>query len=220
MTNIVERIHEKPTEALFYNSTAFGEVDLSYYTYRYVFFLPHVIGAILWWNLYFLQLFPSIRKRFMAFHRYLGRILMVVALAQVASGLGLACTSKSSTIKLVSFALAIGTANCVYHAWRYAMARDIRMHNYWAMRLVGYMQTIVLQRFYMMSLIISHHCGFYFFYPSLDGASEDEVNDVVMQIFDDSFVSSILTAILVTELYLSAEQGMMNDPVPRSKKTV
>jgi hypothetical protein len=213
----LERIHEKPTDALFYNSTAFGEVNLSYYTYRHVFFSPHVIAAILWWNLYFLQLFPSIRKRFLAFHRYLGRVLMVVALAQVASGLGLACTSKSSTIKLVSFALAIAIANCVYHAWRYAMARDIRMHKYWAMRLVGYMQTIALQRLYMMLLIISHQCGFYFFYPSLDGASEDEVNTVILQIFDDSFVICILTAILVTEWYLSAEQGMMNDPVPTVK---
>jgi hypothetical protein len=85
------------------------------------------------------------------------------------------------------------------------------------MRLVGYMQTIALQRFYMVLLLSSHQCGFYFLYPSLDGASEDEVNDVILQIFDDSFVICFLTAILVTEWYLSAEEGMMNDPVPMVK---
>jgi hypothetical protein len=216
----LQKTHDEGPSTEFYNSTGFQEVVVSYYTYRHIFFSPHVMAAFVWWNLYFIQLVPAIRHRFKTFHRYLGRVLMVVALTQVASGMGLACTSKSSTIKLVSFALAIAVTFCVYHAWRYAIARDIPMHKYWVTRLVGYMQAIALQRFYMMALIISHHSGFYFLYPNLEEgvASMDEIDAVVLQIFDDSFVTCLLTALLVTEWYLSAEQGMMRDPIRTTAK--
>lgn len=71
-----------------YNSTAFGKINESYYSHiRYHFFLPHVLGAIFWWNLYFLQLIPQVRHAFHhKIHRILGRCLMVCAFLQTASG--------------------------------------------------------------------------------------------------------------------------------------
>lgn len=37
-----------------YNSTTLADVGSSYFQpYRYVFTLPHVLGDIFWWNLYF-----------------------------------------------------------------------------------------------------------------------------------------------------------------------
>ena len=73
---------------------------LSYFTTRFFVFFPHVVGAILWWNLYFLQLILSIRQKHRRFHRILGRVLMVCALCQTISGAGLAYMGSSSTIKL------------------------------------------------------------------------------------------------------------------------
>merc|ERR1712025_636021 len=79
---------------------------LSYFTKRFVFFFPHILGAILWWNLYFLQLIPSIRQKHRRFHRILGRLLMISALAQTMSGVGLAYMGNSSTFAIVSYSLA------------------------------------------------------------------------------------------------------------------
>ena len=77
----------------------------SYYTTRYVFFFPHIIGAIVWWNFYYFQLIPSIRRKYRKFNRILGRILLVCAVCQTVSGVGLASRGTSSTIKLISYLL-------------------------------------------------------------------------------------------------------------------
>ena len=138
---------------------------------------------------------------------------MVAAASQTASGVGLAATSHSSVIKIVSFVLALAVAYCIYHAWNYAVHRDIPKHKYWVVRLVGYMQTIALQRFFFLVLVVSHQCGWHGLYSSLDGASLDEINRVVLELFDDSFILAILTAFLATEWYLAGEEGMMAAPV-------
>ena len=45
-------------EAILYNSTAISDVGASYYSpRRYIYMLPHVLGAIFWWNLYFFSSF-------------------------------------------------------------------------------------------------------------------------------------------------------------------
>ena len=83
-----------------YNSTAFGKINATYFSpSRYCYLLPHVLGAIFWWNLYFLQLIPQVRYAFdKKLHRILGRCLMICAFAQTASGVGLALTSHSNII--------------------------------------------------------------------------------------------------------------------------
>jgi len=196
------------------------EISKSYFTAkRYVWFLPHVLGAIFWWNLYFFQLIPKIRHNYKKFHRMLGRFLMVVLLVQNITGFGLAATSHSNIIKLVSYVLCTASLFCVGQAWRYAFWRDIPKHKHWAMRLVGYMQTIALQRFWLLIFIISHASGWEGLYPQLDDdASDEEWAHLVEKMFDDSFVLCILTAILTTEWYLAAEQGLTEAPINNRNK--
>ena len=93
---------------------AFGEIGASYFSQRrYLFMFPHVVGAIFWWNLYFLQLIPQVRHAFdKKLHRILGRCLMVCAFLQTASGLGLAMTTHSNIILLVSLVLFWAVWSC------------------------------------------------------------------------------------------------------------
>uniref|UniRef100_A0A7R9Z3Q9 Uncharacterized protein n=2 Tax=Pseudictyota dubia TaxID=2749911 RepID=A0A7R9Z3Q9_9STRA len=208
----LDRMHEDPQGAM-------ASVGASYYTKRrYFAFLPHVIAAILWWNLYFLQLVKPIRRKYPVFHRYLGRFLMCVAICQTVTGSALACTSRSSTIKLVSFLTAGSSFYCVVQAWWYARAKDFTRHKYWAQRLVGYMSTIALQRFWVVTLIVTHELGWNFLYPPLDGKEDEDVDRIIFKLFDDSFVLAMITALLGTEWYLAAEQGMMNAPDPISRE--
>jgi len=177
---------------------------LTYFTKRFFFFFPHIVGAILWWTLYFLQLIPAIRQKYRKFHRVLGRLLMVCALAQTISGAGLAWMGKSPTIKIISYLLAISVVYCVFYAWYFAaIKKDISKHKYWSMRLVGYLQTIALQRFCMILLIVSHRTGWLGLYPAY---SEDDAT-TMEQIFNDSFSFSFTMALLGTEWYLSGYYG-------------
>ena len=209
----LENVYDQDPMGNVYN-TSMSEIGASYYRKRrFIYFLPHILGAVFWWNLYFLQLIPQIRHRYKTFHRYLGRCLMVVALIQTTTGVGLAITTHSSIIKLVSICFAVAVYYCIYRAWRYAMHRDISMHKYWVYRLVGYLQTIALQRFWLLLLIASHQMGFNGLYPPLDDASQEVTDRVVFSIFDDSFVLSILTAVFVTEWYLAGMLDMMKAPI-------
>jgi uncharacterized membrane protein len=176
---------------------------LSYYNKRFIVFFPHVVGAILWWNLYFLQLIPSIRRKHRRFHRILGRVLMVSAIAQTISGVGLAYMGESPTVKIVSYLLAISVLYCVYNAWYYAAHKDIPKHKYWAMRLVGYLQTIALQRVFMGILFAAHATNSLGLYPPYD----ENDGDTLVQAFDDSFVCSIIVSMMLTEWYLAGYYG-------------
>jgi len=180
------------------------EFFLSYYTTRFVVFCPHVVGAILWWNLYFLQLIPSIRQKYRRFHRILGRVLMVCAIFQTVSGVGLAYMGNSSTIKLMSYMIAVSVLYCVYNACYFAaIAKDIPKHKYWAMRLVGYQQTIALQRLFMGLLVVSHRTGWGGLYPAYD---KDD-GATMEKLFEDSFACSVPTAMIITEWYLAGYYG-------------
>ncbi|KAL3939795.1 MAG: hypothetical protein SGBAC_005548 [Bacillariaceae sp.] len=194
----------------------FSKIGQSYFsTLRYIWFLPHVLGAIFWWNLYFLQLVPKIRHKYKKFHRMLGRFLLVILLLQNITGFGLASTSHSNIITMVSYILNVASVFCIVQAWKYAYYRDIPQHKYWVLRLVGYMQSISLQRFFLVFLIVTHSMGWDGLYPQLDSstASSEEWIHLVKGMFDDSFVLAILFAILSTEWYLAAEEGKMEPPV-------
>uniref|UniRef100_A0A7S2Y6B6 Uncharacterized protein n=1 Tax=Entomoneis paludosa TaxID=265537 RepID=A0A7S2Y6B6_9STRA len=197
-------------------STALSQVSASYYQWRrYIYFLPHVVGAIFWWNFYFFQLIPQVRHAYgHRLHRWLGRCLMVTALLQTVSGVGLAYTSSSHTIVVVSYSLAVTVAFCIKQAWMYARYKDIPRHKHWAMRLVGYMQTIALQRFWMVVLLIYH--GVTAPENESDVLSIEQANEKGLAIFDDSFSLSFATAILLTEWYLAGEQGLLDPPAPSS----
>jgi len=213
----LSNIMEGPHEGL---GRGFTKIGKSHYSnLRYIWFLPHVLGAIFWWNLYFLQLIPKIRHNYKPFHRMLGRFLMTILLIQNVTGFALASTSDSNIIMMVSYMLNAATIFCIVQAWRFAYWRDIPQHKYWVLRLVGYMHTISLQRFFLAILIMSHSMGWDGLYPQLDEtASDEEWTQLVKGMFDDSFVLCILFAILTTEWYLAAEEGKMETPINNRKK--
>ena len=201
----------------FNNATAIHDIGSSYYTdRRYVYLVPHVLGALVWWNLYFLQLIPKVRHAYdKKLHRVLGRLLMVTVLAQVLSGIGLASTSHSHIIQMVSYVLGTAVVYCLFHAWNYAYHRDISRHKQWVLRMVGYLQTIALQRFWIVVLFTCRLLGWNLWYPdysSTENVTLEQANSVVLEIFDDSFLLAIFTAFLGTEWYLAGEAGMLEPP--------
>jgi hypothetical protein len=203
----------------FHNSTAFRAVQESYFTWRYVWLFPHIVGATLWWNLYYLQLLPSVRRQYSgALHRWLGRFLLVAASLQVASGAALACTSHSSMIKMVSLTFGTAVGYCIVQTWQYAVARDVKRHRHWALRLVGYLQVIAAQRLWLVLLVGTHQLGWTFLYPSLDGddVTQELVDSVLMDMFDGSFVLAALTGTYVTEWYLAGLEGYLDAPTASS----
>lgn len=192
------------------DSTFFLKVSESYLTKRYAYFLPHVTCAIIWWNLYFLQLIPKVRHAFQkALHRRLGRVLMVSVFVQIVTGTGLALTSDSKVITMISLWFGVAVAYCLYHAWKFAIQRDIQRHKFWVLRMVGYLQGISFQRFWLIAIIASYQMGWRGLYPTMEpGSTVEACNTVVKDMFDHSFILSMMTSVYLTEWYLSEEFGM------------
>lgn len=189
-------------------------IVLSLFTDRYLLFFFHVSGAFIWWNAYFLQLIPSFRRKYKVLHRRLGRVLMVCAMAQSISGAGLAYMGKSTIIKLTSYMLAISVVYSAAYAWYFARKKDFAKHKYWSMRLVGYLQSIALQRFYHIVLIACYRLNLFGLYPPFD----DDDPDIALKIFDDTFVAAVMTAMLVTEWYLASYYGWTETTPPKPKE--
>jgi len=199
---------------------AIKALSMSYYfAKRYVWFFPHVVGSIVWWSLYFLQLIPSVRQKHRRFHRILGRILIVCAFSQAISGAGLARTGKSSTVKVTSYLLAVAVTYCAFNAWYFAaVARDIPRHKYWSMRLVGYLQTIALQRVFHILLMLCNIFGWMGLYPV---PYDEDDTETFQKIFDDSFSCCFITAMMLTEWYLAGYYGWLEieNKAPTTKDT-
>ncbi|KAL3939796.1 MAG: hypothetical protein SGBAC_005549 [Bacillariaceae sp.] len=210
---------EQPAEGL---NKGFNKESQTYYSsLRYIWMLPHILGAIFWWNLYFLQLIPKIRHNYKKFHRMLGRFLMMILLVQNVTGFALASTSTSNIIKLGCYMFNMASVFCIVQAWKYAYFRDIPQHKHWVLRLVGYMNVLALQRFFLAFLIITHSMGWDGLYPQLDSsstASDAEWIQLTKGMFDDAFVLSILFGVFSTEWYLATEEGKLEAPINNRKK--
>lgn len=199
-----------PNPVTYNSQELLEETYISYLTKRYIFFFPHVFGALLWWNLFFLQLIPSLRKKYKKLHRWMGRILLLAVICQVLSGVALAYNGYSATIAWFSYILAIGTIVSVYHTAKNAMKRNFSSHKYWALRLVGYLQAISGQRFWTIVAISCQHAGVFRNmehppYPQLEEDSSPSLVDaVVLRMFHDSFIVAGIVAFVGTELYLAA----------------
>lgn len=199
-----------PSAELLHSREFLEQTYLSYLTKRYVYYLPHIIGAFLWWNLFFLQLIPPLRRKYKKLHRWMGRMLLLAVLSQVLSGVCLAYNGFSAIIAWFSYIVGFATVICVYHTATKARAKDFHMHKYWALRLVGYLQAISAQRFWIMLAIGCQYAGAFRnmehpLYPQLEEDSPQSLADtVVLRMFHDSFVAALVSAFIGTELYLAA----------------
>jgi len=98
----------------------------------------HVLIAIIIMGGGPLQLVPQIRARFPAFHRWVGRTYMLTAVASSIAGLYLIWTRPLFGSLLNNIGTSLdGVLIIVFAAiaLRYAIARDIRTHRRWALRL-------------------------------------------------------------------------------------
>jgi hypothetical protein len=86
-----------------------------------------------------LQLIPSVRNRFTAFHRWNGRVFVLGAFTQAITGLYLTLSGRrivgDATQHIISVLGALLIMFCAGMALRFAMARDFTMHRRWALRL-------------------------------------------------------------------------------------
>lgn len=86
-----------------------------------------------------LQLIPQVRTRFPAFHRWNGRIYIVIAFIMGLSGLYLVSSGRTVVGDAAQHAAICINAILIMifaaQAWRYAMARDFSTHRRWALRL-------------------------------------------------------------------------------------
>jgi len=69
-----------------------------------------------------------------------------------------------------------------------------------ALRLVGYLQTIAAQRFWLLFLIGTHHAGITIFYPSIEGLSQEAVDSIVL-------CSCLMTALCLHSVPLVSSQN-------------
>src|SRR5579863_2723000 len=98
----------------------------------------HVFSAAIIILAGMLQLIPQIRNRFPVFHRWLGRIYVVTAFTLSSAGLYLLWIRGSVGDvwqHLGSTLNALLIMVCAVMALRYAIARDLRTHRRWALRL-------------------------------------------------------------------------------------
>lgn len=98
----------------------------------------HVLLAVIIMGGGPLQLIPQIRARFPTFHRWLGRTYMLTAVASSIAGLYLIWTRPLFGSLLNNIGTSLdGVLIIVFAAiaLRYAIARDIRTHRRWALRL-------------------------------------------------------------------------------------
>lgn len=103
------------------------------------------------------QLVPQIRNRFRAFHRWNGRVFMVVAIFLALNGL-LLTWGRGTYLSIIS-AIAISISGVLVlffaaMAWRFAVARRIDEHRRWAMRLFLAASSVWFFRVGMMAWII------------------------------------------------------------------
>jgi hypothetical protein len=86
-----------------------------------------------------LQLVPQIRARFPVFHRWNGRIYVLIAFTMGISGLYLLFSGRrvvGDALQHAAFGInGVLILVCAAMAWRYAVARDFKTHRRWALRL-------------------------------------------------------------------------------------
>ena len=86
-----------------------------------------------------LQLLPQLRSRFPIFHRWNGRVYVVIAFVMGLSALYLTLSGRKVvgdwTQHLAVQINAVLILFCAAVAWRYALARDFKTHSRWALRL-------------------------------------------------------------------------------------
>lgn len=121
----------------------------------------HLIFAALITFMGALQLIPKMRARFPIFHRWNGKLYMLIALTMGVTGLYLGLSGRKLvgdvTQHLAININAVLIIVCAALAWRYALARDFRTHRRWALRLFLVVGGVWFFRVGLMFWLILNH---------------------------------------------------------------
>jgi hypothetical protein len=145
-----------------------------------------------------LQLIPQVRSRLPAFHRWLGRTYMVTAVASAIAGLYLIWTRPlfGSLVNNIGTSLdGVLIIAFAAIALRYAIARDIRTHRRWALRL-----------FMVVSAVWFIRIGFNVWNFMTGGAGVDEETFSGPAVVAWHFAQYLLP-LAILELYFRARDG-------------
>jgi Predicted membrane protein (DUF2306) len=121
-------------------------------------FITHVFGATIISLGGMLQLLPVVRQRAPAFHRWLGRSFMVMALLMALGGIMMTWLRGEVDHLVGAVALTIDGALIVIFAsiaWRLAAAGEIKAHSRWALRTFMVANAVWFLRLMMMGWAIS-----------------------------------------------------------------
>jgi uncharacterized membrane protein len=123
-------------------------------------FATHVLLAIVVTFGGALQLIPQIRARWIALHRWNGRLFLVTAVAGALSGLYMIWVrgSRANVTAGLATSLAAGLIIAfAWQAWRAARSREIAVHRRWALRTFIVANTVWFQRIGIFGWIIANH---------------------------------------------------------------
>lgn len=176
----------------------------------------HLVGAGYAMLLGPLQYVPAIRRRWISFHRWNGRILTLLLVTTALGGLyvvwsvGLVFAPVvgqrlNNQNYLFGLCTLVCTAGLYYHA---AITKNIDMHKRWAYRLAGVMFGNIYVRLYLLL--------FFIFWP--DEAEEEEHKGFVTVLTYTFFIPQLLLADWIWTLQKKDAQEGLSLPTESAKK--
>ena len=123
-------------------------------------FAAHVLLAIAVTFGGALQLIPQLRSRWIALHRWNGRVFLATAVAGALSGLYMIWVRGSRANDTAGVATSIAAILIIafaWQAWRAARARAITTHRRWALRTYIVANTVWFQRIGIFGWMIANH---------------------------------------------------------------
>lgn len=145
-----------------------------------------------------LQLIPAIRNRFPAFHRYLGRTYMVLAVITSIAGLYLVWTRGVPGGPLAPYAISLDAILIILFAAiavRYAMMRRFDKHRRWAMRL-----------FMVVSAVWFFRIGLMFWFMTTGGLGIN-VETFTGPALTTIYFAQMFIPLAILQLYFSAQDS-------------
>ena len=112
-----------------------------------------------------LQFIPSLRRRYPAAHRWLGRALLLLLIPGILSAIPLFATIQGGAVSAKSWIVGLGLAICtaLWRAWRAIRAspRQVAAHRKWMLRAWAYLGAVAVIRpmYYILIWVMTEGLG-------------------------------------------------------------
>ncbi len=166
-----------------YRSSIFGERLFN----NQLWVVLHLVGGSLALLLGPVQFWPFIRKRFLAFHRTIGKLYMLGVLLIGISALRLSLVSTCVPCRISLFLTTIFTLLATWFAWKAIMKRDIQTH-----------RQMMVRSYVLVLAFVAVRIDEVFPLDFLFGALEDQLFRRVVNEYFFSFVPLIIAEIVIS----------------------